>query len=248
MHNYQDLFFASIYSQLNRLKIEAKHLRRSSKIKHHEALNRIAASLGCRDWQHLCYVTEQAREAHLLRICGRNFTELENSMLYEMELKTLCQERPDIALIAIEELAIDLFQGIFETLRSPSLFAERAANFGDLGVTWDDTNTPGWRLNVDIPQGHLFYGQYPAPGKMIALIDGSVSGDVINDHLDADPEADEESVIAKARENYRGFGDIFLYGQAPEPQEATPNLSEACYAAVMTSVEDQCGITLEVSE
>lgn len=248
MHNYQDLFFASIYSQLNRLKIEAKHLRRSSKIKHHEALNRIATSLGCRDWQHLCYLTEQAREAHLLRICGQNFTELENSMLYEMDLKALCQERQDIALIAVEELAIELFQSLFETLRSPPLFAERAANFGDLTVTWDDQNTPGWRLNVDTPNGYLFYGQYPATGKMIALIDGSVSSSVINDYLDADPEADEESVISEARESFIGLGDIFLYGQEPEPQEVTPSLAEACYSAVLASVENQCGVTFNVNQ
>ncbi|XGA79892.1 hypothetical protein OR573_15655 [Halomonas sp. CH40] len=170
-------------------------------------------------------------------------------MLYDMELKALCQERPDIALIAIENLAIQLFQSLFKTIRSPTLFAKRAANFGDLTVVFDDQNVPGWRLRVDIPQGHLFYGQYPAPGKLIALIDGSIPSEVINDYLDADPEADEENLIADAREHYRdiGIGDVFLYGQAPERQEPSPYLLEACYEAVKASVENQCGITLEVS-
>nr|WP_289095608.1 hypothetical protein [uncultured Halomonas sp.] len=125
----------------------------------------------------------------------------------------------------------------------------RRFNSCHLTVVFDDQNVPGWRLRVDIPQGHLFYGQYPAPGKLIALIDGSIPSEVINDYLDADPEADEENLIADAREHYRdiGIGDVFLYGQAPERQELSPYLLEACYEAVKASVENQCGITLEVS-
>jgi len=243
MNAYHDICFSALYKQLDRLKLEAKHLRRSSQIKHHEALDRIAVSLGCRDWQHLAYTVEQAHEAHISRMVGRDIAEFDLSILHEMDLRTLCKKRPDIALLPIEDLAIKLFHDLFETLRSPLLFQERAANFGDDPAFLDDRNVPGWRLNVDTPEGFLFHGQYPASGEMVALIDGSVPGDILNEYLDAEPRGDELGIVEEAREDYRGLGTIYLYDQEPQPQETTLQLAEACYNAVLASVEKQCGVT-----
>lgn len=246
MPNYEDMFFSALHSKIDSLKFEAKHLRNSSKIKHHEALNYVALSFGCRDWQHLCYVTEEAREACLSRSCGVGFSELEfePSMLTKTSLKDLCKEHPDVALIAVEAITIDLFEELFDTIRTPSLFAKRATNFGDGIVNWNDKNTPGWRLNIDVESGFLFYGQYPASGKMVALIDGSVPYDAISDTLDVAPEADEEDIIDEVRESHRGLGDIVFYGREEKRQEVTLSLVEACHEAVVALIRDQCGVDL----
>jgi hypothetical protein len=243
MKEFDEFTKAALHSQLDHLKGEADALLYSSGVKHHEALDRVAASYGFRDWQNLVHETELAEEARLHR--SADLKSPEDDLLCEKDLHFLCHEYPKAALLAIEELAITLVKDLLDTLRSPSLFAKRAADFGDNLPHMDDKNYPGWWLDVNKPKGYLFQGQYPANGKMIALIDGSVPGWLVGEYLRDCPGVDEEEAVAELREQNRDNGNIYLYGQGEVGRDDNVlKIAEACYQVVLDSVEEQCGVTL----
>lgn len=237
------LYAAALHSQLGLFKQYAKRLKRSGQLTHTQALDTRASSLSYRDWQHLVYETQQAWGDHLLN------TPLDPA-LHQLDLPALCRERPDLTTAIIEKLSLTLFQEIFETLLTKKEYATRAADGGDNGIIFDDKNVAGWRLCVDEPGGHVFFGRRPARGTQIAIIDGSVSSEQIQIFMTDDESSDEDWEVARteAREHNREMGaaevvmkHVRLTGPMSDPRQ----LMEACYEAIQDTVATQCGISTD---
>jgi len=239
------LYSAALYYQLGFLRQQAKLLKRFGHLTHTQALDTLAISLSYRDWQHLVYETKQAWEDHLLN------TPLDPE-LHQLDLPALCRERPDLITAIFKELSLTLFQEIFETLLTKKKYATRAVDGGDSSILFDDKNLAGWRLCVDEPGGYVFFGQYPARGKLVAVIDGSVPGEVVMDYITGDDPCDEQWAIARAeaREHYRQMDVaevVFHSMRLTEPMSDPCQLMNACYEAIKDSVQAQCGIALDDS-
>lgn len=239
------LYSAALHYQLGLLKRQAKLLKRSSQLTYTQALDTLAISLSYRDWQHLVYETQQAWDDHLLN------TPLDPE-LHQLDLPALCRERPALITTIIEELTLTLFQELFETLLTKKEYAARAVDGSDSGIIFDDKNFAGWRLCVDEPGGYVFFGQYPARGKLVAVIDGSVPDEVVMDHITGDDSHDEQWALARAeaREHYRQMGVaevVFHDMRLTEPMSDPRQLMDACYEAIKDSVQAQCGMAMDDS-
>lgn len=246
MPDCQELFFAAIQSQLDFLRGEAKVMGRSRQVKHCEALNLVANSLECRDWQHLVYECEKASLARINREI-RELDDLASKHLFEMNLRELCHEHPAIAQFAIEDLAVDLCRELFLTCRSPSLFLQRGEDFGDNFPMLNDKHCRGWRLCIDRPLGSIFFGHYPARGKLVAVIDASVPGDVIYEHMKDDPGLDEGQAVMKAKKSYREFCSIVFFEGGVVRNGEYHRFAEACYGAISELIESECEIFQKTS-
>ena len=236
------LYPVALYSQLDLLKRHAKVLKHSRELTHTQALDALAISLSYRDWQHLLYETQQAWGDHLLNIPL-------DSDLHQLDLQTLCRKRPDLITPVTEELTLDLFQDLVATLLTKKRYAARAVDGGENNAIFDDKNVAGWRLCVDEPGGYVFFGQYPARGRLIAFIDASVPDEVIQEFTSDDRANDEDWELARveAREHDRQMdvAEVVLnHMRLPNPMSAPRQLMEACYEAIRDSLVLQCGIAM----